>query len=801
MNDIQQLFEGLEMVFSSIKSRAILVLLMVFSAVLVVATIQANERRISDVSLALKELTRDAKAIAGKQEDAANYVRNLLKFLIQSVDLNELSRDENCVEKMRSLVFTGPAVANIFIAGLDGGEVCNAFPSTGPANVSDRSYFQRASSSSGMVMDAPVFGRFTQKWVLPFAQSFKDASGKKAGVLVVALDLGWVNAEFNKRDFHADTRIGLVTAKGTVLARYPEPDQWVGKDISHHSAFQALLKMDGVGTLEEQSHDGQSRIYAFQRFTVIDGETIYFWINQPLESVTLKAYHQFYSAMGLTFILIVFTFLITWHWGRRMLIQPIEAIVGAAHRLSLGDSNARTGIQHGMGEIGELAEAFDEMAFRLTRVDFVTGLPNQYSVEERLGVMVQQSAQRDKSLSVLQLEVVNFSNLADKFGFDVADELLRRIASKLQNNVSSECVVGRIGRGVFIIACPDIHGVSEASILASKFLEAIKELSVVDDHEVFPDVNIGVCFYPADGLTPKELVERAGLALAQLKSQNKGYVGYFDGKMNDLQLKKMTLVHDLHHAIIHQQLELHFQPQFDLKVGRFIGFEALARWRHPSRGYVSPAEFIPLAEESGLILPLGNLILKLAAAQMVLWRRAGVVEETTTIAVNVSSGQMASTEFFDCLRSVLRNNDLPPQCIELELTESILISDVPQTQQLLRQFKELGLQLSIDDFGTGYSSLAYLRDLEVDKLKIDKSFVDDIHLNANTAAIVEATIAMAHGLGLIAIAEGVESEAQLDALRLLKCDQIQGYYYSKPLPATELVSFLKAQGEGLCRSL
>lgn len=588
-------------------------------------------------------------------------------------------------------------------------------------------------------------------------------------------------------------RIGLVSDKGTVLARYPEPEKWLGKDISQHTAFKTLVSIGGTGTTEEKSHDGQRRIYAFQTFAATEGGAIYLWLNQPLESVTAKADEQFYSAIMLVLILIVITFSIAWYGTNRLLIRPIEAIVRAARRLSEGDPHARTGIQHRQGEIGELAGAFDDMAYSLTRIDLVTSLPNQFSLEERLKLLIDEAQRHQKTFAVLQLDISNLQNLVNMYGFDVGDELLRRLAIKLQTMVGNECVVSRLGKSSFVIVCPDISIASNVSMLAVEQHAILTELIKVDDHEIHPEIIIGACFYPDDGQTPRELVQHAGAAVAQSMTEKKTYLGFFDRKMNAAQLSRVSLINDIHHAIERDEFELHYQPQVDLASGRFIGFEALVRWKHPAQGYLPPGQFISLAEESGLILPLGNWILKRAMSQMKEWQLSGIADPSMVIAVNVSAKQMNSGEFLDHLKSLLAEINLPAATIELELTESILISDLPQTQKLLRELKDMGVQLSIDDFGTGYSSLAYLKELAIDKLKIDKSFIDFVDTKPNDAAIVQAAIVMAHSLGLVAIAEGVENESQLTALRALKCDQIQGYYYSRPLPASDAARLLQAK--------
>jgi EAL domain-containing protein (putative c-di-GMP-specific phosphodiesterase class I)/ActR/RegA family two-component response regulator len=287
-------------------------------------------------------------------------------------------------------------------------------------------------------------------------------------------------------------------------------------------------------------------------------------------------------------------------------------------------------------------------------------------------------------------------------------------------------------------------------------------------------------------------VQRAGIALNHAKADKISSLRFFEPEMNDLLLSKIALTNDMRHGIERDEFELYFQPQVDLSTRKIIGLEALVRWNHPQQGFLPPGRFIALAEESGLILPLGDWILRRAIYQMTDWMAAGLARQTITVAVNASALQMQSGNLVQTIAKLLRETGLPPHCLELELTESLLMSNVAETQVLLQQLKAIGIQLSIDDFGTGYSSLAYLKQFAVDKLKIDKSFIDHFTTDANDAVIVQATIAMARSMGLTVIAEGVETLAQALYLRTLNCNQIQGYYFSKPLPAADILQLLES---------
>ncbi|NOV29815.1 EAL domain-containing protein [Methylomonas sp. ZR1] len=433
-----------------------------------------------------------------------------------------------------------------------------------------------------------------------------------------------------------------------------------------------------------------------------------------------------------------------------------------------------------------------ERIVQLSRYDPVTGLPNQFFFEDLLAAAIAQAEHQQHDIAVLRLDIENFHTIDDTYGYEIGDQTLKIIANRLVKAAGSEGLVTRMAKDNFNIACSDIDSPSAAEQFAEALRAAVTESVVLAQHEIHLEAKIGISFYPSDAKTASELVQRAGIALNHAKADKVSSFRFFKQDMNERLLARIALTNDMRHAIEREQFELHYQPQVDLASGKIIGLEALVRWNHPVQGFMPPNKFIPLAEESGLIVPLGDWILKRAVSQAKEWRDAGLIPEGFTVAVNVSAIQMQAGSLVDLLKQLFADTDLPARYIELELTESLLMTNVSETLTLLKQLKDLSIQLSIDDFGTGYSSLSYLKQFSVDKLKIDKSFIDNVVTDSNDAVIVQATIAMAHSLGLAVIAEGVESQGQTSYLRRLRCDQIQGYYFSRPLPSAEIRQLLQA---------
>lgn len=444
--------------------------------------------------------------------------------------------------------------------------------------------------------------------------------------------------------------------------------------------------------------------------------------------------------------------------------------------------------------INDLTEArqMQERITQLSRYDTVTGLPNQFFFEDLLSLAISEAERDGYQIVVMCLDIANFHSVDDSYGFKIGDQALKVIANRLVKTAGTEGIVTRMSKDTFNIVHPRIHDVLEAKQLAENLQTAILEPVVLGEFEIHLEAKIGISFYPSDGLFAHELVQHAGIALNQAKADKLSNLRFFEREMNDLLLSKIALTNDMRHAIAREEFELYYQPQVELVSGRVIGLEALVRWHHPVLGFLPPGKFIELAEESGLILPLGDWILKRAILQAKEWLDAGITDTSYTVAINASAMQMQTGHLVNLIETLLNETGLPAHCIDLELTESLLMSNISETQTLLKRLKDMGIQLSIDDFGTGYSSLSYLKQFSVDKLKVDKSFIDFVTTDPNDAVIVQATIAMAHSIGLTVIAEGVETQAQANYLRTLHCDQIQGYYFSRPIPSSEVQQLLRS---------
>jgi diguanylate cyclase (GGDEF)-like protein/PAS domain S-box-containing protein len=420
--------------------------------------------------------------------------------------------------------------------------------------------------------------------------------------------------------------------------------------------------------------------------------------------------------------------------------------------------------------------------------DALTGLPNRTLLLDRLDQAVARTRRHDEAIAVLFLDLDNFKLVNDSLGHAAGDEVLVIAARRLCHAVREGDTIARFGGDEFVVVLGHPLTLGDAVDVAGRMAAAIAEPLVVDGRELNIAVSIGIAFGCDASVDRDELLRHADIALYRAKAKGKNRYDVFDETMHDAVLKRIELDADLRHAIDREEFVLYYQPTISLETGAILGVEALIRWQHPERGLVSPAEFIPIAEETGLILPLGDWILRTACRQGARWLAASRGLARFTLSVNLSSRQFAQPGLVQQIAAVLEETGFPAECLALEITETDAMGDAESTVHRLRELKALGVQLAVDDFGTGYSSLAYLKRFPVDVLKIDRSFVSGIETDAVDMAIVTATVSLARALGLRVVAEGVETPDQLARLRDVDCDGAQGYLFARPLPADDVTA-------------
>ena len=481
--------------------------------------------------------------------------------------------------------------------------------------------------------------------------------------------------------------------------------------------------------------------------------------------------------------------------GGGRFLEPQSVWVELAAQGVYSDQNERNrqsflGTYGTIRDISERKEAQEVINFQAYH-DLLTHLPNRALLKDRLELAITQGRRNKRKLAVMFLDLDRFKVVNDTLGHSMGDRLLKAVANRLQSCLRRGDTLSRFGGDEFTLLLPEVRTRDDVVVIASKILDRLGSPFVIDGHELFVGASIGIAMYPEGGDSADTLIQNADIAMYHIKSRGKNGYQFFSEEMNHRFSTRLSMERELRNALAQGELTVHYQPQVCLESGKITGVEALVRWEHSERGLVSPADFLPLAEETGIIIQLDEYVQRRAFEDVAAWEAQGVAN--VHLSVNLSAAQLEKEGFIDQFVQSLRESGLAAERVKLEITENTLMQDVEVIIPKLKQLRELGASIAIDDFGTGYSSLSYLRQFPINTLKIDRSFVCDIRSEESEgdASIINAIVAMARGLNLGIIAEGVENRTQLNYLRQQGCREVQGFIFSKPLPADEVCELLK----------
>ncbi len=442
------------------------------------------------------------------------------------------------------------------------------------------------------------------------------------------------------------------------------------------------------------------------------------------------------------------------------------------------------------------AQAMTRKMAHLAQHDFLTNLPNRLLLNDRIAQALTAAKRHSMPLTLLFLDLDNFKNINDSLGHSAGDKLLQSVAARLQASVRGADTVSRQGGDELLVMLTECKVAQDAAITARKVLAAMALPHLIEEHEIHVTTSIGISVFPFDGADAETLIKCADTAMYHAKERGRNNYQYFTADMNIKAVERQLVEAHLRQAIDRKEFTLHYQPKINLASGHITGVEALLRWQHPLWGMVYPTRFVSVAEDSGLIVPIGRWVLREACGQSLHWQASGMAP--LSVAVNISAVEFRHAEFYDSLAAILQDTGFDARLLQLEITESVLMRDVQSAAAILSKLKALGVQIAVDDFGTGYSSLSYLQQFPIDVLKIDQSFVSDIHSATDEGIIVSAVIAMGNSLKMHVIAEGVETPAQLVFLRARLCEEGQGYHFNRPMPPDELQMLVSAQFDGRC---
>ena len=447
-------------------------------------------------------------------------------------------------------------------------------------------------------------------------------------------------------------------------------------------------------------------------------------------------------------------------------------------------------------ELSEKVKLANEQLKHLVQHDVLTDLPNRIMLQDRLSQAIELAHRQGRQLAVMFMDLDQFKNINDSLGHAVGDQLLQSVAQRLKACVRHSDTVSRQGGDEFVLLLPFIGHPEDAALSAQKMLAALAEPHHLRQHDLHASASIGISVYPDDGQDAETLIKNADAAMYNAKENGRNTYSFFRQSMNDRAVWRQSTEASLRSALERQEFVLHYQPKINFQSGAIVGVEALIRWQHPELGLLAPAQFVSIAEDCGLILPIDRWVLREACQQARIWLQMGL--SPITIAVNMSAAEFSAKDFLENIRTTLDDTGLEPRYLQLELTESILMRDPKSADTVLHALADMGVKLAIDDFGTGYSSLTYLKQFPIDILKIDQSFVRHMTSNSDDAIIVRTVISMGNSLKKLIIAEGVETQEQYELLRAQHCDEGQGFYFCPPQGSEALTSLLMVESSYLC---
>jgi diguanylate cyclase (GGDEF)-like protein len=631
------------------------------------------------------------------------------------------------------------------------------------ASVAEEDYFRAQRDSDAFFVGRPPRGA-ADETNLQFSRRLNAADGSFDGSVIIAVGAGYFVSGYETAKLGEQGVLAIVGVDGIIRVRRSGEAQFAGDAVNYSTAISNIAALDADPTISANSWDGVRRwtsareLYGFP-LAILVGLAV----DEQLAGAQREARTYWWRASAGSLLVIVLTALLG-----RMSWQLAQS--------RLRESEIK--LEH--------AKRVEYLAYH----DGLTGLPNRSMFSKLLSQSISGAHRYGRRLAVAFLDLDRFKQINDTLGHDVGDQLLQDVAKRLKLCVRESDTVARLGGDEFVVLLSELSDVKAAAVIAEKILLAIAKPFTLIGHEFRITASIGISAYPLDGLDEQTLTKNADVAMYKAKAEGKNNFQFYSESLNTNSLERLTLESSLRHALEHQEFRLRYQAKRDMHNGRITGMEALLRWEHPDLGLVAPMQFIPVAEESSLMLPIGKWVLRTACAQNVAWQKAGAPH--LKIAVNLTGRQFFDEHLIEDVTAILESTGMDAHLLEFEISERLLIRDVESTLRVLTRLKRLGIGIAIDDFGTGYSSLATLQRFPLNSIKIDRSLVAGLCAGAENMEFAESVIAMGKNLSLTVVAQGVETRAQAEFLRAHACDELQGFYLSRPLPPDEFAKLLLA---------
>jgi diguanylate cyclase (GGDEF)-like protein len=629
-------------------------------------------------------------------------------------------------------------------------------------NVADQDYFRQQRDHETLFIGQLPRG-LTGEAKLSFSRRLSAADGAFDGVVIVAVDADYFVSGYNPAQLGQHGVLGLLGTDGVFRVRRTGDAVFSGDAIDYASAV--------AGADETEASVSSSRWDGARRWTSareLYGFPLAVLVGLSVDEKMARARAQthaylWWAALGSVLVVLLTALLgrMSWQLGQSRLHES-EANLAHAQRV-------------------------EYLAYH----DGLTGLPNRSMFSKLLSQSISEAHRYDQRLAVSFLDLDRFKQINDTLGHEAGDQLLQQVATRLKGCVRDSDTVARLGGDEFVVLLPQLDDGKYAAIVAQKILSAVAQPFTLIGQEFRVTASVGISTYPQDGLDEQTLTKNADIAMYQAKTEGRNNFQFYSKKLNTNSLERLTLESGLRHALEHGEFRINYQAKRDIASGRITGMEALLRWEHPDLGTVAPMQFIPVAEETGLIVPIGKWVLKTACSQNVAWQKQGL--PALSIAVNLTARQFNDEHLLADVTSILTSTGMEPHLLELEIAEGMLTHDVENTLRILTGIKALGVRFAVDDFGTGYSSFATLQRFPLDTIKIDRSLIRTIAGGAQDTALAAAVLAIGKRLSLTVVAQGVETKEQADFLRAHACDELQGFYFSKPLAVDEFTQLLRAQ--------
>lgn len=723
--------------------------------------------------VSMERAAADRTAMALVADTADTYEAQVVRALREidtTLKLVRYSLDgrpaQEALEELRSRDMLPPELLFTVSVADARGNVIASSPEVDPSerNVAEYDYFQRAHEEEGMVVGLPRRNRGTGEWQLFFSRHAQVQDGGLAIIVAVSVHAGYFVSGYEPEVLGGDGILALLGNDGIFRVKRTGDVLTMGTPVDYAGVV-GDGAVGGDATVKVNPWD-ETRRYTVARGLFEFPLTIVVGLSEEEHLAAAKQSER------------------TYLWYATLASLMLLAVVTLLGRLSWRLQRSQTRI---MEERVAHARRVEYLAFH----DNLTGLPNRAYFTRLLTQGMQQSRRYGKRLALLFLDLDRFKAINDSLGHDAGDELLQEMGLRLNASVRESDIVARLGGDEFVVLLPEITDASQVTVVADKILAAVSLPFTLVAQEFRVTVSIGIALFPQDGEDEQTLMKHADVAMYHAKELGKNNAQFYSEKLSVDSLERLALESSMRKALENDEFRLFYQSKQDMFTGRVTGMEALLRWQHPDLGLIAPMQFIPLAEENGLIVPIGRWVFNTACRQNVEWQAQGF--PPLSIAVNLSARQFLDDHLLQDIKNALNESGMAPELLELEITESMMMPDMPRTVRILKDLKRMGVRIAIDDFGTGYSSLSKLKEFPLDTIKIDGSFIQDLVHSAEDRSLTEAIIELGKSLSLTVVAEGVESIEQADYLRTHSCDQFQGFFINIPMPADEFEASVREQ--------